>query len=90
MMPAGVAYGRAGPSQLQSEVTQVLARSTSLSPTRDIQVNVEGPMVVLRGTVASPHDRSLAEALVRLTPGVENVRNELQVPGMVPRTGPGP
>jgi hypothetical protein len=90
MAPAGGSYRSLAPNQLQSDVAQVLARSTSLSPNRDIQVSVEGPVVVLRGTVASPHDRGLAEALIHLTPGVQDVRNELEVPGMVPQPGPGP
>lgn len=44
-----------------------------------IQVVVEQGVAVLRGAVASPHDRSLAEQLVRLEPGVRQVRNELEV-----------
>jgi hypothetical protein len=76
----GFNYRPAGASQVQTEVEQVLARSRSLSPKRNIRVSVEGPAVVLRGTVASDQDRRLAEALVRLTPGVLEVRNELQVP----------
>jgi BON domain len=86
----GFDYRPAGSSQVQSAVEQVLARSTSLSPSRNIRVAVEGPAVVLRGTVASEHDRRLAEALVRLTPGVFDVRNELEVPGTVSQAGRGP
>jgi osmotically-inducible protein OsmY len=76
----GFDYRPGGPSVAQSEVARVLARSTSLNPNRDIRVLVEGPVVVLRGTVASDHDRRLAEGLIRLTPGVREVRNELEVP----------
>jgi hypothetical protein len=73
----GFAYAPAAPSRLQGEVDQVLARSTGLSPNRSIRVELAGGTVVLRGLVASDHDRHLAEGLVRLTPGVHSVRNEL-------------
>ena len=86
----GFDYRPAGPSQVQGAVEQVLARSTSLSPSRNIRVAVEGPAVVLRGTVASEQDRRVAEALIRLTPGVFDVRNELEVPGTVSQAGRGP
>jgi len=87
---AAFAYRPAAPNQLQRDVTGVLARSTALSPDREIQVVVEGPVVVLRGTVPSEGDRRLAESLVRLSPGVGDVRNELQVPEPIPQPRPGP
>jgi hypothetical protein len=77
--------GSTRPNITQSEVEQVLARSTTLNPHRKIRVVMEGAAVVLRGTVASQHDRRLAEALVRLVPGVNEVRNELQLPVAGPR-----
>ncbi|MHB1034225.1 MAG: BON domain-containing protein [Pirellulales bacterium] len=45
------------------------------------QVTVVGETAVLRGVVASTHARDLAEQMVRLEPGIWNVRNELQVAG---------
>jgi osmotically-inducible protein OsmY len=39
----------------------------------------EGEAVVLRGVVGSDRERALAEAVARLTPGVFNIRNELEV-----------
>jgi hypothetical protein len=83
-------YRPAGPNVIQSEVRGVLARSASLSPNRDIRVTLEGPAVVLRGTVPSEQDRRLAEALVRLTPGVHEVQNKLEVAGSKPQPRPGP
>ena len=77
-------YRPSGPSSLQSDVAQVLTRSTALSPDRDIRVVLQGPAVVLRGTVANEHDRRLAADLVRLSPGVQEVRNELEVAGGAP------
>lgn len=67
-------------SPLQAEVQSIVANSSAL-PSRDqIQVGVEGGTIVLRGTVSTDYERRLAEALVRLTPGVNLVRNELIVP----------
>jgi hypothetical protein len=63
---------------------------THLSTTRGlerlgpIQVEVQGRLVVLRGTVRTEHDRLLAEQLALLEPGVGEVQNELQVPPDAP------
>jgi hypothetical protein len=58
---------------------KVLTRSSSLSPKDSFQVLSEGELVVLRGTAVSEYDRQLAEGLVRLSPGVYNIRNEITV-----------
>jgi len=50
-----------------------------------INVAIEGDVVVLRGVVLDQDQRSLAENVVRLSPGVHNVRNELQVAHIVPQ-----
>jgi hypothetical protein len=42
-------------------------------------VTLEGRTAVLRGTVASEEDRDLAEALAKMEPAVQSVRNELVV-----------
>lgn len=69
----------AAPSALQTSLQQMLTRSAGLQSSPNIQVVMEGATVVLRGSAADDHDRRLAEGLVRLTPGVHDVRNELQV-----------
>jgi hypothetical protein len=46
---------------------------------KKIDVTVAGSTVILKGRVASARDRRLAEAMVRLTPGVRDVQNELTV-----------
>ncbi len=69
----------AATSKLQTDLQQMLARSTGLAPSRNIRIATDGPTVVLRGKVADDHDRRLAEGLVRLTPGVHDVRNELVI-----------
>lgn len=69
------------PASLQPELQEILARSTSLSAPRKIQVEVQGRNVVLRGEVASKKESRLAEGLVRLAPGVQEVHNQLEVKG---------
>jgi hypothetical protein len=61
------------------ELQGVVTRSSALSKDSKVQVGSDGTAVVLRGTVANEHDRQLAEMLVRLSPGVHTVKNELIV-----------
>jgi hypothetical protein len=74
--PATAVAARAG---FYPEVRAVIARSTSLSRPGNIQVDVEGQTVILKGKVPTEDERRLAEGLIRLTPGVRAVRNELIV-----------
>jgi len=64
---------------LQAELRGVLENVSAIS-SANIQVVVAGPTVILRGRVADENERRLAEGLVRLTPGVHEVRNELRLP----------
>ena len=85
----GFTYPRTAPSRLQIDLQQVLQRSSGLAASPGIRVALEGPIVVLRGKADNDHDRRLAEGLIRLTPGVRDVRNEIQVPaGPALQTGP--
>jgi hypothetical protein len=63
----------------RNEVVKVFSRSSVLPSKGNIQVLSEGPTVVLRGVVGDEGERRLAESLARFTPGVYDVRNELQV-----------
>jgi hypothetical protein len=74
--------------RLHSEVQAVLARSTALSSKGSIQVGVDGRTVVLRGTVSDERERRSAENMLRLTPGVADVRNELTIGPAPPRPRP--
>jgi osmotically-inducible protein OsmY len=76
-------YARTTPSRLRVDLQDVLQRSV-LSTSRGIQVAMDGPVVVLQGKADNEHDRELAEALIRLRPGVYDVRNEIQVLGGPP------
>jgi hypothetical protein len=77
-------FPRATASGIQSEAASILARSSALEASRGIQVVMEGNVLVLRGKVADAHDRKLAESLVRMTPGVHDVRNDLTIAGAPP------
>jgi BON domain len=66
------------PSQMQVNLQGMLARSSSLAGA-SIRVAINGPTVVLRGTVSNDRERRLAENMIRLTPGVRDVRNELNI-----------
>jgi hypothetical protein len=71
------------PPAVSSELTRRLAKSLaaaqSLSNGSKIAVAMDGTSIVLRGNVSSDNEKRVAEALVRLEPGVDSVRNELQV-----------
>jgi hypothetical protein len=56
-----------------------LARIPQLKERGSVQVAMEGQVAILRGEVASQHDRDLVGRVVLLEPGVADVRNELQV-----------
>jgi osmotically-inducible protein OsmY len=67
------------PSRVQTDLQQYLASTERLTSRGNIHVEVDGPTLVLRGTVADDHERRLAESLARLTPGVHDLRNELTI-----------
>jgi hypothetical protein len=69
----------AGVGRAPADVVQILARSPVLGSERNIQASMDGGVLVLKGTVANEYDRRLAEGMVRLSPGVYDVRNELRV-----------
>jgi hypothetical protein len=64
---------------LRAEVQDILRHSSGLNSSATIQVASDGEGLVLRGIVKDEHERRLAEAIARLTPGVRVVRNELAV-----------
>jgi hypothetical protein len=68
-----------GPLRPRSDLQRVIDRSTALAAPDTIRVMSDGPTLVLQGSVVNEQDRRLAEALVRLSPGVGPIRNELVV-----------
>jgi hypothetical protein len=67
------------PERLRTDLQSLLQRSSALRGSGDIQLVVNDSRVILRGRVRTPRDRRLAEALIRMTPGVQDVQNNLQV-----------
>jgi hypothetical protein len=72
----------AAPSASPVAVARVQSRLAKIPQLRGIgsvAVQVDGRVAVLKGQVASEHDRDLLTRLVLLEPGISDVRNELQV-----------
>jgi hypothetical protein len=65
--------------RLRTDLQRILDQSSGLRNSPNIRVFMVGQTVVLRGTAASARDRRLAEALLRLEPGVGDVRNLVRV-----------
>lgn len=60
-------------------IATMLERMPQIAKRSPIRVTVVRETAILRGRVASPRDRELAENVVRLEPGIWDVRNELTV-----------
>ena len=75
-------------AQVSTDLKNALASSSEWAKdnNKPVQVVVDGSVAVLRGTVASDHDRELAERLAAMTPGVREVRNDLKVSSPSPST----
>jgi osmotically-inducible protein OsmY len=67
------------PTLARADVQSIIDNSTVLTSRSGINVDVQGPVVVLRGQVASAKDRRIAEGMLRMTPGVLDVVNDLRV-----------
>jgi hypothetical protein len=65
--------------RVHAEASAVLANSPRLESRGNIQLLMDGPVFVLRGTVLDEEERQVAADLLRLTPGVYEIRNELTV-----------
>lgn len=72
-------YNKPTSDQVLEQARGLIARSESLTTAIAIQVNFDGQAIILTGTVPDDDQRRLAENLLRLTPGVQTVRNELVV-----------
>lgn len=65
--------------ELQSTLAEYVLRVPGMERLGPVEVSVEGQTAILRGVVASDHQRDVAEQLVLLEPGVRAIRNELVV-----------
>jgi hypothetical protein len=72
-------YRSPQPVQITSTMTRRLAGGSRIASLAPIEVGVSERTAILRGTVATVHDRDLAEQLALLEPGISDVRNEIQV-----------
>jgi hypothetical protein len=77
----GFEYASPSRGSLQAKAQEAIAKASKQLKSKDsILVAMDGDTLVLRGTASNANERRLAEALVRLTPGIYDVRNELEVP----------
>lgn len=72
-------YDALEPATVQTELSRRIEAADQVRRLGEIQVRVEGRTAILEGEVASAANRALAEQLVRLEPGVSEVRNGLTV-----------
>lgn len=75
--------------KLQLTIADVLQRSASFKAVAPLQVEVNDSTVTIEGTVASAKERRIVEGMIRMTPGVRAVVNNLQIAATppAPKTG---
>ena len=76
-------YGAAGlvAPRVLNDVQGTFARSARFQGDSAITVLNQGSAIVLRGVVATDKERRVAESMVRMSPGVREVQNEIEVAG---------
>jgi hypothetical protein len=82
------AYSAPPAAKLPSVLQQRLAGCPEFHSTGPIEVLLEGRTAIVRGTVASARDQSLAQHLLLFEPGISTVRNELRVQPPAPDRRP--
>jgi hypothetical protein len=65
------------PVEVRADLQNMLAHSGQFDAKDAVRVLMDGRAVVLQGEVADDDERRLVENMVRLTPGVNVIRNEL-------------
>jgi len=78
-MRVAFSVARPAPAQLGSKLATRLEKSSWLHTRSPVEVSFEKGTAILRGVVATEHDRVLAERVAMLEPGVRRVENELTV-----------
>lgn len=72
-------YSAVAPTQLSTTLGRRLTRSKMLRSLSPVRVEVTGRTAILRGVVATEHDREVAEQVALLEVGISEVQNELKV-----------
>jgi hypothetical protein len=67
-------------SQLQTDLAGMIARSNEISNPAGVSVSVERGIVTLSGTVRDIEEAKTIAGMIRLTPGVREVKNDLTFP----------
>ena len=65
------------PMTLLNEIRTSVAATDAIVSKQGVNITMEGNTVVLRGRVEDERERRVLEGMVRLTPGVRDIRNEL-------------
>jgi osmotically-inducible protein OsmY len=77
-------YPQRDSRQLSTSLTRRLAKTPAIQTQTPIRVELQGRTAILRGIVSAEHDRSLAAQMIRLEPGIEAVRNEIEIESPTP------
>ena len=69
------------PSQMQTDLRGMIDASSGIANAKGISIAAgEGGVVVLKGAAKDEDEARLIEGMIRLTPGVRSVQNELKFP----------
>jgi hypothetical protein len=66
-------------ADVEASLSRQMLRIPGMERLGPIEVSVAGQTAILRGAVASEHQRDVAEQLVLLEPGIREVQNELYI-----------
>ena len=80
---------RQSPRAIQADLRRRLVDSRHLKWAGPVSVTVRGDTAVLAGTVASQHDREMAEIVLMFEPGISKVENRLEVSAADQKAQPG-
>ncbi|MEZ6143673.1 MAG: BON domain-containing protein [Zavarzinella sp.] len=66
--------------QIVTDLQAMLQRSTTISNPAGIRIEEANGAILLTGRAANDDERRLIEGMIRLTPGVRQIRNQITVP----------
>jgi hypothetical protein len=76
--------------QLQANIADILRRSTYAQSTTPLRIAVKDSVVFIEGAVPTARQKRLIEGMIRLTPGVRDVVNNLEITETLPPPTKGP